>query len=108
MPAAAPAAPAPAAPKPAAAPPPTIAAVAAKKETAKVQLPPPARPAPQATVKIGPAAPAAAPAPTLKKAEATPVAEAAGGEPDKLTGILAIAAAVVALASLGVQVWMFL
>jgi len=102
------AAPAPAAPKPAVAPPPSMADVAAKKETAKIQLPPPGRPAPQATVKIGPAAPAASPMPTLKRAEAAPVAEAAGGAPDKLIDILAIAAAVVALASLGVQVWMFL
>jgi hypothetical protein len=84
-----------------------MAAIAAKKETAKVQVTPPARPAPQATVKIGAAAPAATPAPAMKR-EAVAAPEAAGGEPDPLIGTLAIAAAVVALASLGMQLWMFL
>jgi hypothetical protein len=68
---------------------------------------PPARPAPQATVKIGPAAPAAAPAPALKTASASEAAPAEAAS-DSLTGILAIAATVVALAALGIQVWMFL
>jgi hypothetical protein len=85
------------------APPPAVS----KKETSKVQVTPPARPAPQATVKIGPAAPAAAPAPALKTAAAAPAAEAAPAS-DSLTGILAIAATVMALAALGIQVWMFL
>lgn len=79
----------------------------AKKATAKVELTPPTKPAPQATVKIGTAAPAAAPAAAIKPAvaaEATPT-EAA---PDSLTNILALAATVVALAALGIQVWMFL
>lgn len=40
-----------------------------------------------------------------KQAPAPAVTEAA---PDQLTGVLAIAAALVALASLGIQVWMFL
>jgi hypothetical protein len=82
----------------------------AKKSTAKVEVTPPARPAPQATVKIAsaPAAgAAAAPAPALKKAE---VAEPEAVEPsaDSMTGILAIAATLLALAALGMQVWMFL
>jgi len=103
-------------PKPAAAAPkPAIAAPAAikpgladaKKGTSKVEIAPPARPAPQATVKIGPAAPAAAPAPALKTAAPAEVAPAAA-ESDSLTGILAIAATVMALAALGIQVWMFL
>jgi len=85
------------------APPPAVS----KKETSKVQVTPPARPAPQATVKIGPAAPAAAPAPALKTAAAATVTEAAPAS-DSLTGILAIAATVMALAALGIQVWMFL
>jgi len=83
------------------------AVAAAKKETAKVQVTPPVRPAPQATVKIGAAAPAAMPTPTLKK-EAVVAPEPTGGETDPLIGTLAIAAAVVALASLGMQLWMFL
>jgi hypothetical protein len=57
-------------------------------------------------VKIGPAAPAAAPSPALKTASAT--SEAAPAEADSLTGLLAIAATVMALAALGIQVWMFL
>ena len=78
----------------------------AKKGTSKVELTPPARPGgPQATVKIAPASPAAAPAAAIKTAAPAEVSEAA---PDSLTGILAIAATVVALAALGVQVWMFL
>ncbi|MFM8458769.1 MAG: hypothetical protein ACKOB0_07455 [Chthoniobacterales bacterium] len=72
-----------------------------------MQVTPPARPAPQATVKIGPAAPAAAPAPALKTGAAATVTEAAPAS-DSLTGILAIAATVMALAALGIQVWMFL
>ena len=50
---------------------------------------------------------AAAPAPSIKTAVPAEAAETAGGS-DSLTGILAIAATVVALAALGVQVWMFL
>jgi hypothetical protein len=42
----------------------------------------------------------------LKTAAAT--AEAAPAEADSLTGLLAIAATVMALAALGIQVWMFL
>ncbi|MGA1129488.1 MAG: hypothetical protein ACO3XN_05420 [Chthoniobacterales bacterium] len=101
--AAAPKPPAPAAPKPATAPPPSVS----KKDTAKVQVAPPARPAPQATVKIGSSAPTAAPGASIKTA---PQAEATTTEaaPDSLTGILAIAATVMALAALGIQVWMFL
>jgi len=57
-------------------------------------------------VKIGPAAPAAAPSPALKTAAPVEAAPAAGS--DSLTGILAIAATVMALAALGIQVWMFL
>ena len=70
-----------------------------------MQVAPPARPAPQATVKIGPAAPAAAPAP---KPAATAEVETSEAGTDSLTGILAIAATVMALAALGIQVWMFL
>ncbi len=80
---------------------------APKKETAKVEVAPPSRPgAPQATVKLTPGAPAAAPAPTLKKSEAKESETEAA--PDQLTGILAIAATVVALAALGIQVWTYL
>jgi hypothetical protein len=68
-----------------------------------VQISAPAKPAPQATVKIGPAAPASAPAAAIK-----PAAEAPPVEEDKLTPILAIAATIVALTSLGIQLWMFL
>ena len=67
---------------------------------------PPNRPAPQATVKIGSAAPAVKPEASIKPAPAEESAEAAA--PDQLTGLLAIAATVVALAALGVQLWMFL
>ena len=77
----------------------------AKKGTSEVELTPPARPGPQATVKIAPASAAAAPAAAIKTAAPAEVTEAA---PDSLTGILAIAATIVALAALGVQVWMFL
>jgi hypothetical protein len=77
----------------------------AKKGTSKVDLTPPTRPSPQATVKIAPAVPAAAPAAAIKTAAP---AEASESAPDSLTGILAIAATVVALAALGIQVWMFL
>lgn len=90
-------------PKPATAPPPVVS----KKETAKVQVTPPGRPAPQATVKIGPAAPIATPGAAIKVAKEDDEATVAAST-DSLTDILAIAATVVALASLGVQVWMFL
>jgi hypothetical protein len=83
----------------------TAPPAADKKGTAKVEITPPARPAPQATVKIAPAAPAAAPAAALKTAE-TAAAPTKAAE-DSLTGLLAIAAAVVALAALGIQAWMF-
>lgn len=82
------------------------AADASKKETSKVTVTPPNRPAPQATVKIGAAAPAAKPEATVKSA--APAEEATEAAPDQLTGLLAIAATVVALAALGVQLWMFL
>ena len=58
-------------------------------------------------MKIAPAAPAAAPAPALKTAAPAEVAPVEAA-PDSLTGILAIAATVMALAALGIQVWMFL
>jgi hypothetical protein len=90
---------------PAAIKPGLVAPADAKKGTSKVELTPPARPGPQATVKIAPAAPAAAPAAAIKTAAP---AEASESAPDSLTGILAIAATVVALAALGIQVWMFL
>ena len=77
----------------------------AKKGTSKVEVAPPARPAPQATVKIAPASAAAAPAAAIKTAAPVEAPEATS---DSLTGILAIAATVVALAALGIQVWMFL
>lgn len=77
-----------------------------KKETSKVQVAPQTRPAPQATVKLTPGAPAAAPAPSIKTAE--PEATVTEVAPDQLTGILAIAATVVALAALGIQLWTFL
>jgi hypothetical protein len=114
---AAPLKPASAAPKPAVAAPaaikPATAAPAplhdAKKGTSKVEVTPPVRPAPQATVKIASASAstAATPTPAIKTAEAAaPVTSEASS--DSLTGILAIAATVVALAALGIQVWMFL
>jgi hypothetical protein len=110
---AAPLKPASVAPKPAVAAPAAIkpagtaSSVEAKKGTSKVEITPPARPAPQATMKITPASAssAAAPAAAIKTAAPAEVAEAA---PDSLTGILAIAATVVALAALGIQIWMFL
>lgn len=106
----APATPAPVAPKPAMAAPAALKpdpAVEAKKSTSKVEIDPSSRPAPQATVKIAPASAAATPAPTIKTAAP---AEVSSGDaaPDSLTGILAIAATLVALAALGIQVWMFL
>lgn len=76
---------------PGAAPKPAVPAVGAKPA------------APQATVKIGPAAPATTPSATIKGGGA--VIEAAAEEPDKLTGILAIAATVLGLAALGIQAW---
>ena len=65
------------------------------------------RPAPQATVKIAPASAAATPAPAIKTAAPE---EISSGDtaPYSLTGILAIAATLVALVALGIQVWMFL
>jgi len=102
----------PSVPKPAMAAPAALkpaSAAEAKKGTSKIEVSPSARPAPQATVKIasasgGTAATPAAPIKIAAPAEASP-SEAA---PDSLTGILAIAATVVALAALGIQVWMFL
>lgn len=79
-----------------------------KKATSKVDVAPAGRPAPQATVKIGPAPPAAAPTPAIKPAAAVEAAPAEAAEDDSLTNLLAIAATVVALAALGIQVWMFL
>ena len=82
-------------------------AVETKKSTSKVEIDPASRPAPQATVKIAPASAAATPAPTNKTAAP---AEVSSGDttPDPLTGILALAATLVALAALGIQVWMYL
>jgi hypothetical protein len=81
--------------------------IEAKKSTSKVDVAPPSRPAPQATVKIAPASAAASPAPAMKSAAP---AEVSSGDatPDSLTGILAIAATVATLAAVGIQVWMFL
>ena len=90
---------------PAALKPGTGSPVDAKKGTSKVEVAPPARPAPQATVKIAPASAAAAPAAAIKTAAPVEAPEATS---DSLTGILAIAATVVALAALGIQVWMFI
>lgn len=111
---AAPPKPASAAPKPAVAAPAALkpagpaSSVESKKGTSKVEITPPVRPAPQATVKISSAsASAATPAPALKTAAPVEVA-ATEAAPDSLAGILAMAAAVVALAALGIQVWMFL
>jgi hypothetical protein len=58
-------------------------------------------------VKIAPASAAAAPAPAIKTAAPE---EVSSGDttPDSLTGILALAATLVALAALGIQVWMYL
>jgi hypothetical protein len=99
---------APAAIKPATAAPAPTPLPGAKKGTSKVEVTPPVRPAPQATVKIASASASAAatPTPAIKTAEAAPVTSEASS--DSLTGILAIAATVVALAALGIQVWMFL
>jgi hypothetical protein len=82
-------------------------AAAPKKATSKVEITKPSRPAPQATVKIASASAAAAPAAEVKTA-APAEASTTEAAPDSLTGILAIAATVVALAALGIQVWMFL
>jgi hypothetical protein len=79
-----------------------------KKETSKVQITPPGRPAPQATVKIGAAAPAATPAPAVRTAAPAEAAASESVESGSITGILAIAATVMAVAALGIQVWMFL
>lgn len=87
------------------------AAVDAKKSTSKVDVPAPARPAaPQATVKIGgPSAPAATPSATVQKAAPVESAsEGSDGSGDQSTGLLAIAATIVALAALGIQLWMYL
>jgi hypothetical protein len=97
-------------PKPALAKPVSVklaqpAAAEAKKATAKVNIPP-ARPTPQATVKIASAQKAAAPTPRIP--QATVEAEEEEASTDSLTGNLAIAATVVAFAALGIQVWMFL
>ena len=97
-----------AAPKPAVAPPAALkpaSAAEAKKSTSKVDVAP-SRPTPQATVKISPARAAATPAPAIKTA--VPAEVSTGDAPDSLTGILAIAATVAALAAVGIQVWMFL
>jgi hypothetical protein len=74
-----------------------------KKETAKITLPPAAKPVPQATVNIKKAAaPAAAPSVSATAAEKPIPASADSGD---INIIFGIAAAVVALLSLGVQVW---
>lgn len=80
---------------------------AAKKETAKVSVTPPAKAAvPQATVKLTQDAPAK-PAPAIKTKAEDKTASTAEA-PDQLTGVLAIAAAVVALAAFGIQIWTYL
>ena len=78
-----------------------------KKGTSKITTSPAPRPAPQATVKIAPASAAATPAPAIKTAAPE---EVSSGDiaPDSLTGILALAATLAALAALGIQVWMYL
>jgi hypothetical protein len=94
-----------------AAPPVAAAAVAAadpKKSTSKVVAPAPTRPAPQATVKIGPEKEAAKPGPAITTAKPSAEVASAEASPDKSLDLLAIAATVVALASLGVQLWIFL
>ncbi len=87
----------------------SITAISPKKVTAKISLPTAAKTIPQATMNLKKAAPAAA-APTEKKsapaeADAANVAE---GKAASFDLILGIAAAVVALASLGIQVWTIL
>jgi hypothetical protein len=83
-------------------------AAAPKKATSRVEITKPSRPAPPATVKIASASAAAAPAAEIKTAAPAKEASTTEAAPDSLTGILAIAATVVALAALGIQVWMFL
>ncbi len=78
-----------------------------KKGTAKIATGPTPRPAPQATVKIAPASAAATPAPAVKTAAPDDVASV-DPTPDALTGTLALAATLVALAALGIQIWMYL
>jgi hypothetical protein len=76
---------------------------APKKETAKITLPPAAKVPPQATVNLKP--------PTPVKPSGKPDAAIAVAPSDAQTDpdlILKIAAAVVALLSVGVQVWTFL
>ena len=80
-----------------------------KKVTAKISLPAATRTVPQATMNLKKAAPAAA-APTEKKstpaeADAANVAEGKAANSDLMLGI---AATVVSLASLGIQVWTML
>jgi hypothetical protein len=59
-------------------------------------------------VKIAPASAAASPTPSIKTAAPTAPADVADAVEDPLTGTLAIAATVAALAAVGIQVWMFL
>ena len=80
-----------------------------KKETAKISLPAVAKSVPQATMNLKKPAQAAV-APSEKKsapadAAATNVAEGKAGNSDLILGI---AATVVALLSLGIQVWTML
>ena len=80
-----------------------------KKVTAKISLPAATKTVPQATMNLKKAAPAAA-APTEKKsvsaeADAANVAEGKAANSDLILGI---AATVVSLASLGIQVWTML
>jgi hypothetical protein len=80
-----------------------------KKETAKISLPAAAKTVPQATMNLKKAAPAAVAPSEIKSApaEASPtnVAEGKDGNSDLILGI---AATIVALASLGIQLWTIL
>jgi predicted flap endonuclease-1-like 5' DNA nuclease len=86
-----------------------VSAASLKKETAKISLPAAAKTVPQATMNLKKAAPAAA-APTEKKSAPTEAAaiNVAAGKADNSDLILGIAATVVALASLGIQLWTML
>lgn len=83
---------------------------APKKETAKITLPPAARSVPQATVNLKtPQAGSLAPSAGVKQAAPTSLQQAAPTAPSSDPNIiLGIAAAIVAFASLGMQVWTML
>lgn len=81
-----------------------------KKETAKISLPAAGKPLPQATMNLKKPAAPAAPAAADKKAASAEAAEknVAAGKAADSDLILGIAATVVALASLGIQLWTML